>query len=114
MRSRAHAALSGALASGGSRVGSLLLDLVRTGIENDFERVVFSEYPELRDLKQALRRAGSVYASLSGSGSTLYGLFRTKEDAENAAARIVSSGTPAQATVTLGRGQLRKKTFLAG
>lgn len=106
--------LSGAPARGGSRVGSLLLDLVRTGIENDFERVVFPEYPELRDLKQALRRAGSVYASLSGSGSALYGLFRTKEDAKNAAARIVSSGTPAQATVTLGRGQLRKKTFLAG
>lgn len=106
--------LSGAPASGGSRVGSLLLDLVRTGIENDFERVVFPEYPELRDLKQVLRRAGSVYASLSGSGSTLYGLFRTREDATSAAARIVSSGTPAQATVTLSRGQLRKKTFLAG
>src|SRR5205807_2028149 len=39
---------TGAPAKGGSRAGNLLLDLVRTGIENDFEKVVFPLYPELR------------------------------------------------------------------
>src|SRR6266446_841533 len=42
---------TGAPAKGGSRAGNLLLDLVRTGIENDFEKVVFPLYPELRDIK---------------------------------------------------------------
>src|SRR5208282_5465203 len=73
LRGNSH---DGAPAKGGGRAGSLS-DLVRAGIENDFERVVFSQLPELRDIKRALERAGSRYASLSGSGSTLYGLFES-------------------------------------
>jgi 4-diphosphocytidyl-2-C-methyl-D-erythritol kinase len=96
---------TGAPARGGSRAGSLLLDLVRTGIENDFEKVVFPQYPELRDMKLALERAGSRYASLSGSGSTLYGLFRTRAEAVKATGHLRKQGLRAMATATLTRNQ---------
>ena len=100
---------TGAPAKGGSRAGSLLLDLVRTGIENDFERVVFPKYPELRDIKQALLRAGARYASLSGSGSTLYGLFGSRAEAARAAGRLRKQGLNVIATSTLTRQQYWKK-----
>jgi 4-diphosphocytidyl-2-C-methyl-D-erythritol kinase len=100
---------TGAPAKGGSRAGSLLLDLVRTGIENDFEKVVFPQYPELRDIKGALERAGSRYASLSGSGSTLFGLFRSPADAAKAASRLRKQGLKAVATSTLTRQQYWKR-----
>lgn len=45
-------------------------------IVNDFETGVFGLHPVLATIKQALYKAGAVYASMSGSGSTLYGLFR--------------------------------------
>ncbi len=100
---------TGAPAKGGSRAGNLLLDLVRTGIENDFERVVFPKYPELRDIKGELERAGSRYASLSGSGSTLYGLFRSPAEAAKAASRLRKQGLKAAATSTSTRQQYWKR-----
>jgi 4-diphosphocytidyl-2-C-methyl-D-erythritol kinase len=87
----------------GGRAENPLLWLVRAGIENDFERVVFPEYPELSSGKSALLRAGAKYASLSGSGSTLYGLFASREAAKQAAARLRKQGWAAQATATLTR-----------
>jgi 4-diphosphocytidyl-2-C-methyl-D-erythritol kinase len=105
---------TGAPAKGGSRAGSLLLDLVRTGIENDFEKVVFPQYPELRDIKGALERAGARYTSLSGSGSTLYGLFRSPADAAKAASRLRKQGVRAEATSTLTRQQYWGKLLIAG
>ncbi|MBS1851808.1 MAG: 4-(cytidine 5'-diphospho)-2-C-methyl-D-erythritol kinase [Acidobacteria bacterium] len=101
--------------SAGAKRGDLaespLLDLVRTGIENDFEQVVFPQHPELRQVKGALVRAGAFYASLSGSGSALYGLFRSHSGALRAAARLRKQGIPAQATATLGRREYAKKIF---
>lgn len=44
---------------------------------NDFEASVFARIPLLGKLKLALYRAGAVYASMSGSGSSMYGLFET-------------------------------------
>jgi len=98
----------------GGRAGNPLLWLVRAGIENDFEQVVFPEYPELREGKRALLRAGAKYASLSGSGSTLYGLFTSAEAAIRAAARLRKQGWTAHATATLPRRQYWRKLFAGG
>lgn len=46
---------------------------------NDFEESVFSKFPAIREIKAEMYRQGAVYASMSGSGSSVYGLF--KEDA---------------------------------
>jgi 4-diphosphocytidyl-2-C-methyl-D-erythritol kinase len=105
---------TGAPAKRGSRAGNLLLDLVRTGIENDFEKVVFPLYPELRDIKGALERAGSRYASLSGSGSTLYGLFPSPADAAKAVSRLRRQELKAVATSTLTRRKYWEQSLVVG
>jgi 4-diphosphocytidyl-2-C-methyl-D-erythritol kinase len=100
---------SGVSARGGGRAETLQLDLVRTGIENDFEKVVFPQYPELRKVKSVLERAGAQYASLSGSGSAIYGLFASREKAAAAAKKLNKAGIPAVATTTLTRRQYWKR-----
>ena len=45
---------------------------------NDFEKSVFSKYPELADVKKDLYEHGAVYAAMTGSGSTLFGIFESE------------------------------------
>jgi 4-diphosphocytidyl-2-C-methyl-D-erythritol kinase len=107
-----ESALSGVSTRGGGRAETLLLDLVRTGIENDFERVVFPKYPELREVKRVLERSGALYASLSGSGSAIYGLFASRAVALKAAGKLRKNGVPAAVTTTLTRPQYWKKIWV--
>lgn len=44
---------------------------------NDFERSIFSKYPVVEQSKHALYEAGAIYASMSGSGSAVFGLFKS-------------------------------------
>ncbi len=92
-----------------------LLALVRTGIENDFEQVVFPQYPLLREIKHELMGISSgspaIYAALSGSGSALFGLYRSQQDARAAQQRVQSSGCKAILTETLPRGEYWRTMF---
>jgi 4-diphosphocytidyl-2-C-methyl-D-erythritol kinase len=54
----------------------------KDNIRNDFEGPVFQQYPVLADIKGQLYAQGAIYASMSGSGSALYGIFRKNEKAE--------------------------------
>jgi len=44
-------------------------------LKNDFEDIVFNEYPEIQNIKEKLYQKGAAYTSMSGSGSTVYGIF---------------------------------------
>ena len=45
-------------------------------LKNDFEEPVFNQYPEIKKIKADLYDTGAIYASMSGSGSTVYGIFK--------------------------------------
>lgn len=62
--------------------GASLRDIVRSPVQtwaqhlhNDFEEPIFQLHPELRSIKETLYAQGAIYASLTGSGSSFYGLF---------------------------------------
>ena len=48
----------------------------RDSLTNDFEKSVFALHPEIGDIKDRLYDLGATYAAMSGSGSSLFGLFR--------------------------------------
>ncbi len=98
-----------------------LLALVRTGVENDFESVAFRQHPSLYDLKLALLgekpgladagTAKALYASLSGSGSALFGIYGSDEAAYEAQQRVQSLGARALLTQTLPRHEYWQQMF---
>jgi len=53
-------------------------DLTNSKITNDFESTVFSIHPILKDIKNTLETEGSFFTSMTGTGSTIFGLFKNK------------------------------------
>lgn len=65
---------------------------LRKHLINDFEAAIFAEYPQLAKIKDMLYKNGAVFALMSGSGSTMYGLFESDAAAEAALKKIPYSG----------------------
>lgn len=55
----------------------------RSLLKNDFEENIFPLFPEIAAIKEQLYHMGSIYASMSGSGSAVYGLFRENPNVES-------------------------------
>ena len=62
------------------------------GLVNDFEPLVFAVYPVLKDIKALLQESGAVAALLTGSGATVYGIFESREQAEEAKRLMARKG----------------------
>lgn len=63
------------------RLPELPVEQWKGNISNDFEDAVFMQHPELLSIKKQLYEQGAVYASMTGSGSALYGIFDKGEKA---------------------------------
>ncbi len=61
----------------------------KNSLVNDFETSVFKKYPELGQIKHDLYARGAVYASMTGSGSTLFGIFESEITAINWSQEVV-------------------------
>jgi 4-diphosphocytidyl-2-C-methyl-D-erythritol kinase len=63
-------------------------------IKNDFEKSVFNKHPIIKEFKNELYRLGAIYSSMSGSGSTVYGIFEKKPEIPgNLKENIIYSGS---------------------
>ena len=71
---------------------------------NDLEAPIAHHHPEIDQMKAALRRAGALAAAMSGSGSTVFGLFQKRRDAQNAVNHL-KGGWRVLLTESLGRGE---------
>lgn len=105
-----------AKSASGDLAGSSLLALVRTGIENDFEEVVFPQQSLLGDIKRILADSDhpdeqAIYASLSGSGASLFGLYRSETGAKAAQQRLAVKKFSSLPTETLTRERYWNEMF---
>ena len=76
---------------------------------NDLEAPIARHHPEIDQMKAALRRAGALAAAMSGSGSTVFGLFQKRRDALVAVDRLRGSGWRVLLTESLGRGDYARR-----
>ncbi len=87
-----------------SAIGSRVWGAVADAMYNVFEDVVLPEFPSLAELKRSLIGCGVERVLLSGSGSTLFGVVRSFDEAMRAAKGIVGRGAEVRVVRTLERG----------
>lgn len=110
---------NGRRANNMARFGSAVFEKVSALelFENDFESVLFPEYPELQYLKAALLAGGARSAQMTGSGSAVFGLFPSISDARRAEkglrARLSASSLLTFVVRSIPRSQYLKRIFAA-
>ncbi len=75
---------------------------------NDLQAAVAEHHPEITQIVEALRRRGASHAAMSGSGSTVFGLFSRRPDAERAARALRRGDRTALVSRTVGRAEYRR------
>ena len=58
------------------------VDIWKKELVNDFEKVVFSLHPEIEKIKESLYQHKAIYASMTGTGSTVFGIFKKEDDVD--------------------------------
>ena len=77
---------------------------------NDLEAPIARHHPEIDQMRTALRRAGALAAAMSGSGSTVFGLFQKRADALAAVEGLAGSGWRVILTESLDRGEYARRS----
>ncbi len=77
---------------------------------NDLEPPVLRRHPEIATLKSALREAGAVASAMSGSGSAVFGLFRSRAAAARCVKPLSKGGSQALLTRTISRAQYERRS----
>ncbi len=68
--------------------GSIDFAMAKNNIFNDFEDYVFYKFPEIAAIKETLIENGALFAQMSGTGSTVYGIFDNNNETANLAANL--------------------------
>jgi 4-diphosphocytidyl-2-C-methyl-D-erythritol kinase len=91
-----------------SRTEADFSDSLPASLANDFEPVVYRLHPEVARARDALIEAGARAALLSGSGSSVFGVFESSDEVGRAGARLrVEAGWRVHPCATLSRGDYR-------
>ena len=77
---------------------------------NDLEAPIARHHPEIDQMKTALRRAGALAAAMSGSGSTVFGLFQKRREAVAAFEHLSGPGWRVLLTESVGRGDFARRS----
>jgi len=68
-------------------------DFLKNNLTNDFEKFVFEKYPIIKSLKTNMFKAGALFSLMSGTGSTVYGIFNTDEEAQECSNQLDATFT---------------------